>query len=67
MLASELFMGNTAPPPAELREQSRLYRQAAENETNLYLSRTLASHALALAELAEKIERDEAVREEAAA
>ena len=67
MLASEWFMGDTALLPVELREQSRLYREAAENETNLYLSRTLASHALALAELAEKIERDESVREDAAA
>jgi hypothetical protein len=49
------------PTPAELREQSRLYRQAAEKETTVEFKRRLASHALALAQLAEKIERDEFV------
>jgi hypothetical protein len=44
--------------PAELRERSQLYRQAAERETTPEIKRRLASHALALAELAERIERD---------
>ncbi len=47
------------PTPSELREQSRHYRKIAENETTLFLKRSLASHALALDYLAEKIEREE--------
>ena len=43
--------------PADLRELSRLYRDASEKETTLEIKRRLASHALALAQLAEKIER----------
>ncbi len=53
------------PAPYELREESRRYRRAAENETNLHLRRKLVSHALALDYLAEKIQREEAVREDA--
>ncbi len=49
--------------PAELREQSDLYRQAAEKETTLEIKRRLASHALALAQLAERIKRDKFVTE----
>lgn len=67
MLASKWFTPSTAALLAELREQSRQYREAAKTETNLYLRRTLASHALALAELAEKVERNDAIREKAAA
>jgi hypothetical protein len=44
--------------PAELREKSRLYREAAEKETDPHLKRGLANDALALAQLAEMIERD---------
>ncbi|MGO8915493.1 MAG: hypothetical protein ACLQJR_06255 [Stellaceae bacterium] len=49
--------------PAELREQSDLYRQAAEKEATLEIKRRLASHALALAQLAERIKRDKFVAE----
>lgn len=49
--------------PAKLRELSRLYRHAAEQEPTLEIKRRLASHALALAELAEKVEREEFVTE----
>lgn len=53
--------------PAELRDASRLAREAARAESAPHLRRRLASHALALAQLAEKIEREDAVREIAAA
>jgi len=43
--------------PTVLREQSRSYRQAASKESERHLKRYLARHALALAQLAEKIER----------
>jgi hypothetical protein len=49
----------SVPTPAELREESRQYRQAAKKETTPEISRRLALHALALAQLAEKIEREE--------
>ncbi len=42
--------------PAQLRDASRLYLQAAEEETTLDIKRRLASHALALAQLAEHTE-----------
>ena len=45
--------------PAELRDQSRLYREASAKEIVLEFKRRLASHALALALLAEKAERKE--------
>jgi hypothetical protein len=41
----------------ELREESRLYREATREEADRYLKRRLANHALALAQLAERIER----------
>lgn len=50
------------PKPAELREESRLYRQVARKEATPHLKQMLASHALALAELAERMERKEAER-----
>lgn len=50
------------PRVAEMREESRLYRRAAKQEATWHLSRRLASHALALAQLAERIEREEAER-----
>ena len=59
-------MEDAMPIPAELREQSRLYRQAAETETTLEIKRRLARHALALVELAEKIERSDMARDSAA-
>jgi hypothetical protein len=45
--------------PAELRERSRLYRQMAEAESETHLQQLLTSHALVLAQMADKIERDE--------
>ncbi|HXQ53082.1 MAG TPA: hypothetical protein VN802_18465 [Stellaceae bacterium] len=47
------------PTPAELRDESRQYRHAAEIETTPEIRRRLANHALVLAQLAEKIEREE--------
>lgn len=47
------------PNPEQLREEARLYRMAAVKETEPHLKRRLASHALALAQMAEKIERKE--------
>ena len=50
--------------PRELRENSRSARQMATEETDPYFKRRWASHAFALAQLAEKVERSEgAVRE----
>jgi len=46
--------------PAELRELSRRSREAAAKEKTPQIKRGLASHALALAQLAERIERKEA-------
>ena len=45
--------------PAELRDQSRRYRKASAKGIVLEFKRRLASHALALAFLAEKLERQE--------
>ena len=45
------------PTPAELREQSRLYREIAEKETTWTFKQRLARHVLASAQRAEKIER----------
>jgi hypothetical protein len=47
------------PTPAELREQSRLFRKAAREALNLATQRRLAAYAFTLAQIAEKIERDE--------
>ncbi len=49
--------------PAELRDQSRQFRRAAERETTRVLSQALISHALALDYLAEKIECEEAIKD----
>jgi len=43
--------------PAELREIARRFRSKGEKESDIYLKRRLAGHALALAQLAEKVER----------
>jgi hypothetical protein len=43
--------------PAELRHNSRVFRHSAMSENNPHLKLRLASHALALAQLAEAIER----------
>jgi hypothetical protein len=51
------------PTPSQLREASRLYRQAAEDEAAPEIGRRLASHALALIQLAEVIERRERLDE----
>ena len=48
------------PTPLELRDASRRFREAAKKEAIPRLKQMLASHALALAHLAEKIERKEA-------
>jgi hypothetical protein len=50
---------DTMPTPATLREQSRLCREAALQEIIPEIKQRLASHAFALAQLAEKIEHDE--------
>jgi hypothetical protein len=44
--------------PIVLREQSRLYRQAATEEVALEIRHRLANHALALYLLAERVERE---------
>jgi hypothetical protein len=49
------------PTPAQLRDGSRLCVQAAEKEATPEIKRRLASHALALAQLAENIERRERI------
>jgi hypothetical protein len=46
------------PTPAELREASRLTRLAAAEESDLHLKRRLVSHALALVQVAEQMERE---------
>ena len=43
--------------PAELREQSQRYRDASEGEATPELRRRLASHAQALIQLADRLER----------
>lgn len=55
------------PTSAKLREESRVYRQATGNEADPHLKQFLASHALALAQLAERIERTETPRKDEAA
>jgi len=47
--------------PDNLRDQSRLYRDLAQKEVTLAIKRALASHAFVLAQLAERIERDNAI------
>ncbi len=49
------------PTPAELREQARRFQQAAENEPAPEIRRPLLSHAFALAQFAEHLERDERI------
>jgi hypothetical protein len=44
--------------PAELREGSRRAREVALTETTPHLRQALAAHALALAALAERLERE---------
>ena len=46
------------PTPAELRERSRQLRKAATKETSPEAKRAMARDALAAAEQAEKIERE---------
>jgi len=45
--------------PVELREEAQRFKWEAKGESDIHLKRGLASHALALAQLAEKIERQE--------
>jgi hypothetical protein len=49
------------PKPKELREQARLYAEESKTEPDPVLSQLLARHALALAQLAEKKEREATV------
>jgi len=44
--------------PAKLREGSRRAKELALNETTSHLRQALAAHALALATLAERLERE---------
>lgn len=46
------------PKPKELREQARLYREESQTEADPILSQLLARHAFALAQLAERRERE---------
>ena len=46
------------PTPAQMREQSRLCIEKGKKEPRLDRKRALARKALALAQLAEQIERD---------
>jgi hypothetical protein len=55
---------NLMPTSTELRKASQLYREAMSKETSLHLKKFLASHAHALTQLAEKMERAEPVQEE---
>ena len=61
--ASAPMEDGTMPKLAELREISRLAREDAADESCPQLRQRLAQHALALAQLAEKTEREEAERE----
>jgi type VI protein secretion system component VasA len=45
--------------PAKLRDLSGLYQQMADAETDPHLKRLLSGHAFLLAQMAEKIERDD--------
>lgn len=49
------------PTPAELREHARRLHQAAQKEPAPEIRRRLLSHALALAQFAEHLERDERI------
>jgi len=57
VLPPEWIMESTMPISAALREQSCEYRQMAREETAPVIKRYLVSHAVALTELAERIER----------
>src|SRR5690242_10396144 len=46
------------PTPVELREHSRRYREAARKIDDAATKRQLAGHALALAQIAEALERE---------
>jgi hypothetical protein len=50
------------PTPAQLREASRQARRTTAPEYNPNVTRRLASHAFALAQLAEVIERNRVAR-----
>jgi hypothetical protein len=58
------MLEGTMPTPAELREASRRARALAQGETSPDLKRLMVSHSLALACLAEKIEREDVARAE---
>ena len=46
--------------PRKLRAQARLYSEAASREPSPHLKKLLASHSMALLQLAERIERERA-------
>jgi hypothetical protein len=50
------------PTPSELRSQCRLTKDAFARETDPVAKRKLAQQGFALAQLAQKIERDEMAR-----
>jgi hypothetical protein len=53
------------PTPSELRAQCRLTKEAFARETDPLAKRKLARQGFALAQLAQKIERDEMARQSA--
>jgi len=53
------------PTPSELRTQCRLTKEAFARETDPMAKRKLAQQGFALAQLAQKIERDEMARNRA--
>ncbi len=55
---------STVLTPADLRENARLLRGATGKETSSHLKTRLASYALALAQLAEKVEREETAQKD---
>ena len=65
VLPPEWIMESTMPRAAELREQSREYRQMAREESAPVIKRYLVSHAVALADLAERIEHTAEEKSEA--
>lgn len=52
------------PTPAALRENARRYKRFAASETTQHLKLRLASHARALVQLADSIEREETAQAE---
>jgi hypothetical protein len=55
------MMEHTVPTPADVREEVRAILKAAEKESAIEVKRALARRAFKLAQLAEKLEREEAM------